>query len=174
MRSRPQPQGGRSRFSVSFPVRFGRNMWAWSCRWGPGGDASATPSKDDAEGWALEGYLRPTLAGGHAASNAPDLFRPPKLSGADSPGRPQGAASFGQAHSCGGIDRVGTPQGTPPSNSAGRATAPTTAGRARWAWLLWPEGTHERRNHIQLLCAPHGVKYAFLASVGRRSSSSLS
>ena len=42
------------------------------------------------------------IAGGHTASNAPDLFRPPKLSAqgpvstgvGDRPGRPQGAASL--------------------------------------------------------------------------------
>ena len=42
------------------------------------------------------------IAGGHTASNAPDLFRPPKLSAqgpvstgvGDHPGRPQGAASL--------------------------------------------------------------------------------
>ena len=44
------------------------------------------------------------LADGHTVSNAPDLFRPPKLSGTgpgkywvgDRPGSPQGAVSFAQ------------------------------------------------------------------------------
>ena len=43
-----------------------------------------------------------------------------------------------------------------------RATAPGTPPRQqpqrpRWAWLLGPVGTHECRNHINVLCAQPGV-----------------